>query len=62
MKFSAHWRPEVAKDSRFVKLLTERLPRTPLKLFKDRDTCLITGETVEDLKRKPPSKWGSRKH
>ena len=54
MKFSAHWRPEVAKDSRFVKLLTERLPRTPLKLFKDRDTCLITGETVEDLKKKPP--------
>jgi DNA repair photolyase len=52
MKFSPHWKPEVAKDSKFKKLLTERLPRTPLMLFKDRDKCLITGDTVEDLKRK----------
>jgi DNA repair photolyase len=51
MKFSRYWRPEVAKDYRFRKLLTERLPRTPLMLFKDRNTCLITGKTVDELKR-----------
>ena len=51
MKFSHWWKPEVAKDSRFVKLLTERLPRTPLKLFRDRNTCLITNKSVEELKR-----------
>jgi DNA repair photolyase len=51
MKFSQYWKPELAKDSRFRKLLTERLPRTPLMLFKDRDTCIITNKSVEELKR-----------
>ena len=51
MKFSQYWKPELARDDRFKKLLTERLQRTPLRLFKDRNTCIITGETVENLKR-----------
>jgi len=51
MKFSAFWKPERAKDKRFVEFFTDRLPRTPLRLFRDRNTCLITEKTVEELKR-----------
>jgi hypothetical protein len=50
MKFSKYWKHELAKDKRFRDLFTKRLPRTPLALFKNKNTCLITNMTVDELK------------